>query len=636
MRKLRSAKGLTMISLVITIITALILTGVVLNSVIGERSVIKKANEAKTKEEEAKLVEEMNMKLTAINAEVLSGGYDKDADDITDIFEGTITSEDDLKKKNDSVLLKKVFPNTLFFGDYYLIEDNGNYFKVKKSEDSSSNGQYYVHEYLSPDLAKNEKGGSFIITQQNADDVSNLEFVIGSDYVVIDKISAKEFNFVIPSANGNPANAVSLYLNEDMEIDNIGYSRSAIELEPGAILNLYICSGAEIVVNSAYGEQGQAGGQKDENNKIKPADGGPGGYAGIHVPPTATLNVYGEGTLIAYGGDAGDGNTVQGSLGSGGGGGAGAGIGGNGGAGGDANTTEISNNAYNRNDNGLDGEDGEACGTINIYNTVKVYAYGGAGGSGGIASQSAGSGGGGYPAAGIGGGGAGGGGGNHCDGAGGYSGGGAQYNVTNGKNGLGGGLASNPNAQSSGGGGYFSCGYGRVNTNLGFAAIGGQGSGACHWVNNTTKVWWNDHAGSGGTGGAGGNVTVSDKAEVYAYNGDMITEGTHDGIYAYDKDGNKTAERLEKVIKPNNQEIVPCQIFAQAGIKRDVYISNFSTAANYKELKNEIDNNYKNNTIMTPTSYGYGIGSGAGYRESGNGTYSINKTYDDAVILKNK
>ena len=634
MIKIRNANGITMISLVVTIIVMLILTGVALNSVTGERSVIKQASDAKTKQEETKLVEEMNSKLAGINAESLVGGYDITNSVITDIFEGDITSEEGLKENSDSVLLKNKFPNTLFFGDYYLIEDDGNYFKVKKSNDANSKGQYYVYEYLSPDLAKNEKGGSFIITQKNADEVSNFNFLSGSDYVVIDNISAEEFNFVIPNANGDPSNAVSLYLNENMEIDNIGYSRSAIELEPGAILNLYICSGAEIVVNSAYGEQGQAGGQKDENNKTKAAGGGPGGYAGIHVPLTATLNVYGEGTLIAYGGDAGDGNTVKNSLGSGGGGGAGAGIGGNGGAGGAANTTEISGNVYSRSDNGLDGESGEACGIINIYNTVKVYAYGGAGGSGGIASQSAGSGGGGYPAAGIGGGGAGGGGGNHCDGAGGYSGGGAQYNVTNGKNGLGGGLASKPNAQSSGGGGYFSCGYGRVNTNLGFAAIGGQGSGACHWVNNTTKVWWNDHAGSGGTGGAGGNVTVSDEAEVYAYNGDMITEGTHDGIYAYDEFGNKTAKRLEKVIKPNKQEIVPCPIFAQAGIRRDVYIANFSTAENYKDLRNDLDTTYI--TVMTPTSYGYGIGSGAGYRESGNGTYSINKTYDDAVIVKNK
>lgn len=633
MRKLRSAKGLTVISLVITIITALILTGVVLNSVMGERSIIKQANEAKTKQEEARLVEEMNLLLASVNTEVMTGSYDKDADDITAIFEGEVTDEEDFHKGITEIFQDK-FDGCTYFGEYYLIEHNGNFFKIKESTDADKKGKYVVTEYLSPDLAKNETGGSYVVTVKNADDAGNLKFQPGSDYTVMDKISAEAFNFVIPNANGDPANAVSLYLNEDMEINNIGYSRSAIELEEGAILNLYICSGAEVIVNSAYGEQGQAGGQKDENNKTKAADGGPGGYAGIHVPPTATLNVYGEGTLIAYGGDAGDGNTVQDSLGSGGGGGAGAGIGGNGGDGGAANTTEISGNEYNRSDNGLDGESGQACGTINIYNTVKVYAYGGAGGSGGIASQSAGSGGGGYPAAGIGGGGAGGGGGNHCDGAGGYSGGGAQYNVTNGKNGLGGGLASNSNAQSSGGGGYFSCGYGRVNTQLGFAAIGGQGSGACHWVNNTTKVWWNDHAGSGGTGGAGGNVTVSSKAKVYAYNGDMITEGIHDGIYAYDQYGNKTSERLEKVIKQNNQEIVPCQIFAQAGIKRDVYVSNFATAANYKDLRNEIDTTY--NTVIKPSSYGYGIGSGAGYRESGNGTYIVNKTYDDVTIIKNK
>ena len=72
MRKLKSAKGLTMISLVITIITVLILTGVVLNSVTGERSVIKKANEAKTKQEEAKLVEEMNLLLAGVNTEVMT------------------------------------------------------------------------------------------------------------------------------------------------------------------------------------------------------------------------------------------------------------------------------------------------------------------------------------------------------------------------------------------------------------------------------------------------------------------------------------------------------------------------------------------------------------------------------------
>ena len=635
MKKLRSAKGLTMISLVITIIAALILTGVVLNSIMGERSVIKQASDVRTEQEKATAIEEMNLQLAGINTEVLSGGYDKDADDITAIFEGTATSEEDFKK-SDGDFLKEKFDEVLYFGDYYLIGENDQYFKVKKSTDPNSNGQFYVDEYISSDLAENLPGGSYIITQKNADDADKLVFQKNSSYTVLDKISASKFNFVIPSAEGNPANAVNLYLTEDMEIDNLltaeekakGMTgRSAIELMPGAILNMYISNGAEIVVNSTYGEQGQAGGQKDEDNKVIAAKGGPGGFAGIHVPESAVLNVFGDGTLIAYGGDAGDGNAVILSLGSGGGGGAGAGIGGNGGNGGDANTTEIPSDPYNFTDNGKDGEPGENCGTVNIYNSVKVYAYGGAGGSGGVASASAGSGGGGYPAAGIGGGGAGGGGGNHCDGAGGYSGGGAQYNVTNGKNGLGGGLKANNNTASTGGGGYFSCGYGRVNTYLNYAVIGGQGSGSCHWSSGSIETkWWNDHAGSGGTAGKGGTVNVSSKAKIYAYNGDMITDGNHESIYAYDKDGNKTNQLLAKVTKQNNQVIIPCQIFAQAGIKRAVYKVNYQTAANYSELKNEI---ISSESSIEPSKYGYGIGSGAGYIEESNGTFRIDKSMDD-------
>ena len=115
MRKLKSAKGLTMISLVITIITALILTGVVLNSVIGERSVIKKANEAKTKQEEAKLVEEMNLLLAGVNTEVMTGSYDKDADDITAIFEGEATSEEDFYK-GITEIFQNQFDECIYFG----------------------------------------------------------------------------------------------------------------------------------------------------------------------------------------------------------------------------------------------------------------------------------------------------------------------------------------------------------------------------------------------------------------------------------------------------------------------------------------------------------------------------------------
>ena len=84
-----------------------------------------------------------------------------------------------------------------------------------------------------------------------------------------------------------------------------------------------------------------------------------------------------------------------------GGGGAGAGSGGNGGIGGDSNGSAMT---FPR--SATDALDAENCGTINIYDSLTVTAYGGAGGSGGIyskTSHNSGTGGGGYPAAGIGG-----------------------------------------------------------------------------------------------------------------------------------------------------------------------------------------------------------------------------------------
>lgn len=84
-----------------------------------------------------------------------------------------------------------------------------------------------------------------------------------------------------------------------MTIDNKDYpGRSAIELEDGAILNLYVYG--KVNVNSSLGVDGEVG---NENG----AKGGAGANAGIHVTKNSTLNLYGTGTLIAYGGNAGKG-----------------------------------------------------------------------------------------------------------------------------------------------------------------------------------------------------------------------------------------------------------------------------------------------------------------------------------------
>ena len=124
--------------------------------------------------------------------------------------------------------------------------------------------------------------------------------------VFSDKINA-EYNFDIVSGE------VTIYIDNDMTLTNEGLSRSAINIEPNAKLNLYISKDVTLTVNSGFGQDGEIG-------NANGAKGGPGGYAGIHVPwidsnennerdegEQAELNLYGEGTVIAMGGNAGDG-----------------------------------------------------------------------------------------------------------------------------------------------------------------------------------------------------------------------------------------------------------------------------------------------------------------------------------------
>lgn len=105
-------------------------------------------------------------------------------------------------------------------------------------------------------------------------------------------MKGEDFNFEIPA--GEP---VIIKIMGDMNIDNKGYKRSAIDLEEGATLNLYVYGTVE--VNSGYGE--------DASGNVA----GKGGYAGIHVPEGATLNLYGTGTLTAIGGNAGAGGNIK-------------------------------------------------------------------------------------------------------------------------------------------------------------------------------------------------------------------------------------------------------------------------------------------------------------------------------------
>lgn len=294
-----------------------------------------------------------------------------------------------------------------------------------------------------------------------------------------------------------------------------------------------------------------------------------------------------------------------------------------------------SNLDFDINQSGEDGERGEDCGKITINNSLIVNAYGGAGGSGGKYENIAGSsgtGGGGYPAAGIGGGGAGAGAGMHIQGGGGYSPGVCQI-TSDGTQFHNGTYGSVPElyAEGNSGGAYFSESKydNRIFTEPIAGAIGGQGG-----MNGSN--WWKDSGGDGGIAGQGGEIVVSSQATVNAYNGNECTLKETDSGYYYK----------------------PLEIFAQNGIHRAVYKNNLwwdvmdtrkitffeelwgknnLTAEAYAtkianqltEMKNVKVKDAYNTTPLKYTyngkeyDVGYGIGSGAGYIELSNGTYTV-------------
>ena len=139
--------------------------------------------------------------------------------------------------------------------------------------------------------------------------------------------------------------------------------------------------------------------------------------------------------------------------------------------------------------------------------------------------------------------------------------------------------------------------------------------------------------------------------------GDMITDGKYDNIYEYDKNGTKTSNLLIPIKNSIGDKLIPAKIFAQDGILRGVYktnawwgikqnytfeyfkklfgdkvsgeVENVKIANSIDELelicvrKEFVDDNFKTKYINPTTKTSQGIGSGAGYIELDNGTYTI-------------
>ena len=285
---LSNQNGITLVALVITIIVMLILAGVSINAIVGEDGIIAKATNAKLISEEAKRREALEMILFDYNSSEFLGeaeGMHK--------FLSKIQGEGQIG--NYAITTDE---------DYAIIKyDDKSYEIVRESEGST---YYKILDEVDGTIL--EDGDNIILTQKTLDTEDGFTFENGKSYIVLDeKLTADEFDFNIQA--GDP---VTIKIMHDMDIDNEDVpNRSAINLEDGAILNLYVYG--KVNVNSSFGESG-------ETASGFGAKGGPGGYAGIHVSKNSTLNLYGNGIITAKGGDAGRGATAaSGNTGGGGG-----------------------------------------------------------------------------------------------------------------------------------------------------------------------------------------------------------------------------------------------------------------------------------------------------------------------------
>lgn len=205
------------------------------------------------------------------------------------------------------------------------------------------------------------------------------------------------------------------------------------------------------------------------------------------------------------------------------------------------------------------------------------------------------------------------------------------------------------------GGGYYTI-NGRGDSAHG-SYIGWFGLGGCWWriENNAGKAGLWSTAGSGGTAGQGGIVTFSNNSQIFAFNGNRITNDDYETKYKdYDKDGNEIPGSSLNVLEKDSFEIdevtgkisivkkkfIPAKIFIQDGIKRAVY-DNFEYMGKERKIKYGVDKSLnelivKNSTqseqlhciLIVPEEQNVehskqGIGSGAGYIEVSNGTFNV-------------
>lgn len=152
-----------------------------------------------------------------------------------------------------------------------------------------------------------------------------------------------------------------------------------------------------------------------------------------------------------------------------------------------------------------------------------------------------------------------------------------------------------------------------------------------------TSYYIGHRAGDGGTAGKGGTVKISSTCKVYAYNGNRYTDGTsyRDGLNQcpiYLQSGISTAKYVVKTYSTHDSS--PHRTY---GLTNGITLDQVSSLNKNKEklsYKNPAYETAKttdkiitmNEVLKNINMESQGIGSGAGYIELSNGSFSVDNS----------
>ena len=129
---MRKERGITLVSLVVTIIVLIILAGVSINLLLGENGIITKAKEAKRAQEIAEIKEKLSLEIAAAETDAIIRNENLEQRQLEDIVNkyGTLQEDKDTiitKKNNYEISLKEIW--------YGVLSESGSYTdKVKQIE----------------------------------------------------------------------------------------------------------------------------------------------------------------------------------------------------------------------------------------------------------------------------------------------------------------------------------------------------------------------------------------------------------------------------------------------------------------------------------------------------------------------